>query len=88
MLRSKRYQLLLTVCSASCTTGDDRTRRTAWSAHRPTGAVWRPLTGQDPVGAWSLALDDRPTVRSSLSDGSIQDIVLVMTVAASSPLWP
>jgi hypothetical protein len=46
------------------------------------------LTGQDPVGKWTIQPEDTDELMASFQVGFIQDIVLVLTVAAAAPAWP
>jgi hypothetical protein len=50
--------------------------------------VRQPLTGQDPVGNWTIQLEDTDELTASFQVAFIQDIVLVLTVAAAMPAWP
>lgn len=73
---------------AAITAGAARTTGGIVGTRRPNGAAWQVLLGQDPAGDWSLRLEDSPTLRSWFKDGSIQDLVLVMTVGGYTPAWP
>jgi hypothetical protein len=46
------------------------------------------LLGQEPIGAWELALPDTPVVRSWFADELITDILLVITCTGETPAWP
>jgi hypothetical protein len=70
------------------TTPEVRTIGGIVGTRRPGGAAWQPLIGQDPVGNWTIQLEDTEELAASFQDGSIQDIVLVLTVAATTPAWP
>jgi hypothetical protein len=55
---------------------------------RPNGAPWRrDLIGQDPVGEWSMQLENTARVHSWFKEGLIEDLVLVMTVTGVTPPW-
>jgi hypothetical protein len=54
---------------------------------RPSVAPWQIMVGQDPVGEWSIQLENTELVRASFKDGSIQDIVLVLTVSGLTAAW-
>ena len=53
-----------------------------------SGAAGQPLTRQDPVGNWTIQLENTDELTASFQVGFIQDIVLVLTVAAATPAWP
>ena len=57
------------------------------STRRPAGAAWRVLTGLSPLGEWDLHLADE-AVRSWFRDRLIEDLVLVLTLAGTTPAWP
>jgi hypothetical protein len=44
--------------------------------------------GRRCTGTWELQFDDTGTVRSAFAEGAVQDIVLVITLAGSTPPWP
>jgi hypothetical protein len=46
------------------------------------------LQGQEPIGAWELALPNTPTVRGWFADEQITDILLVITYTGETPAWP
>jgi len=54
---------------------------------RAGGAPWQTFIGADPTGDWELQLDDTPLVRSWFASGLIQDLVLVFTLAGTTPAW-
>jgi len=58
------------------------------STRRTASGKWAPLLRTDPVGTWELQFEDTPTVRALFVDGTLTDIVLVMTIAGSTPPWP
>jgi hypothetical protein len=58
------------------------------SSRRPGGASWGILRGLDPAGDWELDIEDDPVVRSWFTDELIEDIVLVLTLAGTTPEWP
>jgi hypothetical protein len=51
-----------------------------------SGAAGQPLTRQDPVGNWTIQLENTDELTAPFQVGFIQDIVL--TVAAATPAWP
>jgi len=53
-----------------------------------SGAAGQPLTRQNPVGHWTIRLENTDELTASFQVGFIQDIVLVLTVAAATPAWP
>ena len=69
------------------TTPEVRTIGGMTGTRRPGGAAWQPLIGQDPVGNWTIQLEDTDELTASFQVGFIPDIVLVLTVAAT-PAWP
>ena len=54
---------------------------------RPGGAPWQSFIGVDPAGDWELQLDDSDLMRGWFTDGLIEDLVLVFTLAGGSPPW-
>jgi hypothetical protein len=44
--------------------------------------------GLSPVGEWDLHLADDEAVRSWFRDRLIEDLVLVLTLAGTTPAWP
>jgi hypothetical protein len=54
---------------------------------RPNGAAWDVFVGHDPVGDWSIQLENTERVRASFKNGSIQDLVFVVTVSGVTPAW-
>src|SRR5205809_382883 len=55
---------------------------------RPGGAPWQPLLGTDPTGTWELQFEDTPPVRALFTSGTVQDVVLAMSVAGTTQPWP
>jgi hypothetical protein len=55
---------------------------------RPGGAPWQPLLGTDPAGTWELQFEDTPPVRALFTSGTVQDVVLAMSVAGTTQPWP
>jgi len=49
-----------------------------------SGAAGQPLTRQNPVGHWTIQLENTDELTASFQVGFIQDIVLVLTVAATA----
>jgi len=58
------------------------------STRRPAGAAWRVHLGLSPAGDWELRLADNELVRSWFRNGLIEDLVLVLTLAGTTPAWP
>jgi Tc toxin complex TcA C-terminal TcB-binding domain len=69
------------------TAGGVRTTGGIIGTRRPNGAPWSVMVGHDPVGEWSIQLEDTDLVRGWFKDGSIQDLVLVVTVTGVTPAW-
>ena len=46
---------------------------------------WLAMQGKSPVSGWELRLPDTSTTRSWFRDGSIQDVVVVLTVTGTTP---
>lgn len=71
-------------------TGPVTVARSVASTRRPAGSPWRPLVGssKNPLGDWEIRLPDTATVRSWFADGLIEDVVLVMSLTATTPAWP
>jgi hypothetical protein len=71
-------------------TGPVTTTRAVVSTRRPAGDPWRPLigAGKSPLGDWEIRLPDDETVRSWFAGGLIEDVVLVMSLTATTPAWP
>lgn len=55
---------------------------------RPAGAAWVPMIGENPVGDWTLQFENTDAVRALFTNGSIQDIALVLTTSGVTPAWP
>lgn len=56
------------------------------STRRANGTSWLDLQGVPPVGDWRVEFD-RP-LGAKLADGSIADIILVLTFGGRTPPWP
>jgi len=65
-----------------------RTQDGIIGTRRPSGAPWQAVVGKDPAGDWSIQFENSPQVQGWFKDGSIQDVVLVMTVNGATPAWP
>jgi hypothetical protein len=74
--------------SQTVTAPEVRTTGGIIGTRRPAGAAWEVLVGHDPVGEWSIQLEDTDTVRGWFKNGSILDIVLVLTISGVTPAWP
>ncbi len=70
------------------TTGEVLTQGGIVGTRRPGGAPWQRLVGRDPVGEWTLQLENSPSLRQAFKDESILDVVLVLTVGGITPAWP
>lgn len=70
------------------TTGEVLTQGGIVGTRRPGGAPWQRLVGRDPVGDWTLQLENSPSLRQAFKDESILDVVLVLTVGGVTPPWP
>jgi len=70
------------------TTGEVLTQGGIVGTRRPGGAPWQRLVGRDPVGGWTLQLENSPSLRQAFKDESILDVVLVLTVGGVTPPWP
>ena len=57
------------------------------STRRANGAGWQRLMGSDPVGQWKLTLADAAPTRELLTNGAIEDIVVLLTYSAETPAW-
>jgi hypothetical protein len=51
-------------------------------------AAWSSLMGCNPIGNWELGLSANPATMSALSQGTLQDLVLVLSYAGTLPDWP
>ena len=51
------------------------------------GVALRTPEAGGPVGNWTIQLEDTDELTASFQVGFIQDIVLVLTVAAATPAW-
>jgi len=69
------------------TAAEVRTTGGIVGTRRPSGAPWQVMVGQDPVGEWSIQLENTDLVRALFKDGSIQDIILVLTITGVTPAW-
>lgn len=58
------------------------------STRRPGGSAWVVLLGLDPAGDWELGIRDDPVIRSLFTDELIDDVVLILTLAGTTPDWP
>ena len=70
------------------TAAEVTTTRGIISTRRPAGAAWRVHLGLSPAGDWELRLADNELVRSWFRNGLIEDLVLVLTLAGTTPAWP
>jgi hypothetical protein len=56
------------------------------STRGSNGANWLPMMGQPPFGAWELALPDDADTRQRFAGESIENILLVLSVAGQTPV--
>jgi hypothetical protein len=73
---------------ATTSTGAVQTVGGVMGTRRPAGAPWIPLIGQNPIGDWTLQLDNTDPVKTLFTNGTIQDIALVLTIGGTTPPWP
>jgi len=64
--------------------GPIATNLTSATFCRPPHEGLVPVTGGD----WTLEIEDSPIVRSWFADGLVRDLVLVFTLAGTTPAWP
>jgi hypothetical protein len=57
------------------------------STRRPGGAAWAVFQDGPVVGDWELQLVDSEEVLSWFTNGQIEDLALVVTLAGTTPLW-
>jgi Tc toxin complex TcA C-terminal TcB-binding domain len=57
------------------------------TTRRANGAGWQSLMGSDPVGQWKLTLADAAPTRELLTNGAIEDLILLLTYSAETPAW-
>jgi hypothetical protein len=58
------------------------------SSRRPAGSAWNVHLGTNPTGTWQLQLVDNDLVRSWFREGLIDDLMLVFTLAGTTPPFP
>jgi Tc toxin complex TcA C-terminal TcB-binding domain len=58
------------------------------STARGTGGSWIAMQARAPVGEWELSLPNSDEMRERFVNGQITDIVLVVTYAGRTPMWP
>jgi hypothetical protein len=68
-------------------TAEARTTGGIIGTRRPNGAAWQGVIGKDPVGNWAIQFENTELVKGWFKDGSVQDVVLVMTVGGITPAW-
>jgi hypothetical protein len=71
-----------TTSTAAVTVGDIVTTRNS------SGANWIALRGLDPAATWELGLTPDPSVIAAITQGSLQDLVLVISYQGTLPPWP
>lgn len=70
------------------TAGEVLTHGGIVGTRRLGGAPWQVLVGRQPVGEWTLQLENTAQARRLFKDGAILDIVLVLTITGETPAWP
>jgi hypothetical protein len=68
--------------------GEVRTTNGTIGTRRPAGAPWRVLLDQEPVGDWELRFGADRALREWFREQLIQDVVLVVTLAGTTPARP
>jgi hypothetical protein len=71
-----------TTSTSAVTVGDIVTTRNS------SGANWLALKGLDPAATWELGLIPDPSVITAITQGSLQDLVLVISYQGTLPPWP
>ena len=77
-----------TIAGRTTEAGEVRTVGGIAGTRRPGAAPWQVFLDAEPAGTWELQFEDTATVRSAFTEGAIQDVVLVFTLAGSTPPWP
>ena len=77
-----------TIAGHTTEAGEVRTVGGIAGTRRPGAAPWQVFVDSDPAGTWELQFEDTPAVRSAFTDEAVGDIVLVFTLAGSTPPWP
>jgi hypothetical protein len=54
---------------------------------RTNGSSWAVMQGLPPIGEWELSLPTNGEMRKRFADGSIEDILLVITYSGRTPKW-
>lgn len=54
----------------------------------PGASAWTDVTGKPAAGTWTLSLPTTPRARSLVSDGELEDLLVVLTVEGEVPEWP
>jgi hypothetical protein len=68
--------------------GEVRTVGGIAGTRRPGAAPWQVFLDAEPAGTWELQFEDTAAVRSAFTEEAVQDIVLVFTLAGTTPPWP
>ena len=68
--------------TSAVTVGDIVTTRNS------SGANWAALAGLNPAATWELGLTADPAACAAISQGAVQDLVLVISYQGTLPPWP
>jgi hypothetical protein len=77
-----------TIAEQTTEAGEVRTVGGIAGTRRPGAAPWQVFQDSEPDGTWELQFQDSATVRSAFTAEAVQDIVLVFTLAGTTPPWP
>ncbi len=58
------------------------------STNKGKGSALNSLRGMSPQGRWILTFEDTPLVRNLFNDGSLDDILFVISYRGDTPPWP
>jgi hypothetical protein len=79
--------LIRTVNGQSTRAASTQTVNGIVSTRRPGGAAWTVFQEGPVDGDWELQFEDTQQVRDWFTDGLIEDVVLVFTLAGTTPPW-
>ena|SRR5215510_13213863 len=57
------------------------------STRSGSGTAWQRMLGAAPFGTWEVQFPQDDTTRKLFSDGSIDDLLFVITYRGSTPQW-
>lgn len=57
------------------------------STRRSNGASWAPMIGAPPIGDWTLTLASSADLNEQITDGQLEDILLVISFTGLTPAW-